>query len=422
MIDPEEAVERLDQRFDELARISRPGPGVTRLAYSVLEREAHALVAGWAANEGASVCGDAAGNTIATYTEGEPCLLIGSHLDTVRHGGRYDGALGVLVALEVAARVRAVSDVPVRVVAFAGEEGARFGKPNLGSALAVGAFDPALLENLRDADGTSLGDAADAVGLHPAECRPWLTNSSVLAFLEPHIEQGRVLEARKLRIGVVDAIAGSVRIEFVIEGRAEHSGTTPMDLRRDALAAASEVVLGAEEAARARRDAVCTVGRIDVCPNSVTTIPGRVAFIADVRATDPDEQRRLAEDVVARFDATCARRRLYGRHGVLSAHDPIVLSVWPRLALAAAARSLQIQYRAMASGAGHDAAIVARVAPTAMLFVPCEGGRSHVPDEAASAEDAVLAAEVCTRALLQLAREAGPRAAAFAPVADKASE
>ena len=392
------SAKRVRERLAELATIGgEGGGGVTRLAYTEAEREAHRRFADWATLEGARCHVDPAGNTVAIFRDGAPYFLIGSHLDTVMHGGRYDGAAGVVAALEAAS---ALSETRhgVRVVAFAAEEGARFGRPTIGSSLAAGVLNDLGLGALRDADGVTPAAAAAEVGLSPTETQPWL-DSDVACFFELHIEQGRQLESGAARIGLVDAIAGSVRLQFELTGRADHSGATPMRMRADALAAASELVLAVEEIARRHRSTVATVGRLQVRPNSVTTIPGHVMLWVDLRDVDPDLQRRAARQVLETAMDITEARGLHMGSRVLSEQPPIVLPAWPRAILYDDCRARNLTYRVLSSGAGHDAAVVARRAPAAMLFIPCVDGVSHSPREQASPEDIALGAEVLCSAL-----------------------
>ena len=385
--------ERVRQRLAELATIGgEAGGGVTRLAYTEAEREAHRLFAGWARGAGAQCDVDPAGNSVAVFRAGTPYYLIGSHLDTVVQGGRYDGAAGVVAALEVAESVGEVRR-GVRAVAFAGEEGARFGRPTLGSSLAAGLLDARGLAKLRDAGGQGLLAAAAEVGLEPAATPPWL-GDDVSCYLELHIEQGRQLEVGAARLGLVDAIAGSVRLQFEITGRADHSGATPMRMRADALAAASELVLAVEDAARRHRSTVGTVGRIQVTPNSITTIPGAVTLWVDLRDVDPDLQRRAARRVLDAAAAIAARRGVRITSDVLSDQPPIALSAWLRASVYEECRAGGVAYRVLSSGAGHDAGVVARRVPAAMVFIPCVEGISHSPREQASPADIALAVDV----------------------------
>ncbi|MDO8210158.1 Zn-dependent hydrolase [Conexibacter sp. CPCC 206217] len=393
-----ELAERIDGRLSRLARIgAQASGGVTRLAYSTLERDAHELFAAWAAEEGWDVEVDAAGNSVAVARPGAPYVLLGSHLDTVSDGGAYDGAAGVVAGLEAARIVAATVACGVRVVAFAAEEGARFGRPTLGSAAAAGLL-PTTARTLADGDGETLAEAAAALGLDPWAARPWL-DERVACFLEVHIEQGRQLEGGAARIGLVDAIAGSVRARLTLSGRADHSGATPMELRADALAAAAEIVLAVEAAGQRYRSTVATVGRLEVDPGSVTTVPGTARLWIDVRDVDPEVQRTTARELLARAEEIARARGILLRSELLSELAPVVLEAWPRALAHEESIRLGLPYRVLSSGAGHDAAIVARRAPSAMLFVPCADGISHSPRERASAADIACAALLAAAAM-----------------------
>ncbi len=398
--------ERLDTRLAALAEISAGGPGVTRPSFGALERDAHAQVAAWAAQDGARAETDPAGNTVLIYGEGEPYLLVGSHLDSVPEGGRYDGTVGVLAGMEAAASVASELELGMRVVIFSAEEGARFGRPCLGSELATGAAPDGLLDGLRDGEGRSAADVAHESGLRPEACPPWLRAPEVAAYLEVHIEQGRVLERERVRLGVVDVIAGAARLEVELGGRPEHSGTTPMDDRLDALTAAAEVVLEVERIGREARHGVATVGRLDVHPNSVTTVPGGVRLVVDVRDVDAGRQDEAAAAVRAAITRIAGARGTPVEIRELASRAPVMLSAWPRLALAQACGEERLPFRVLPSGAGHDAAVVAHTAPSALLFVPTPNGRSHTPDEACRTEDVAVACAVVARALRRLDRDA----------------
>ena len=378
-------------RLDELSSIGKQtGGGITRLAYSAEERAAHERFGQWAGGDGCAVTVDGAGNSIATYNEGTPYFLLGSHLDTVVNGGAYDGTAGVVGGLEAARLLRDLN-FGLRVVAFAGEEGARFGRPTLGSSFAAGLLSTEVAGELRDSDGVALAHAAAELGLDPAGCERWL-GDDVACFFEIHIEQGRQLEAGAARIGLVDTIAGSVRLRFDVEGRADHSGATPMQIRLDALAAASELVLAVESAARRYRSTVATVGRLEVSPNSVTTVPGHVRVWVDVRDVDSEVQRTTANSIFERANEIAETRGVSIHGDVISELAPVVLEAWPRALAHEECERLTMPYRVLASGAGHDAAIVARQAPAMMLFIPCVDGISHSPRELASADDIAAAA------------------------------
>ena len=393
---------RIAADFELLSAIgAEPGGGVSRIPFSQEEREAHNLVSGWMVDLGLTVRTDSFGNTIGTLAGTDPALPaigFGSHLDSVPHGGRFDGAIGVLAALEVI-RMFAESDIKtahsLMVVAFASEEGARFGEPCLGSKAVAGVLQQADMERLRDANGVTLAQAMRALSFDPltlAQAR-WTPNT-LAAFLELHIEQARSLEEGGERIGLVDAIAGNTRIRLVIRGRQDHSGGTPMSQRRDALAAAAEVILAAESIANEprRRATVATVGRLHVFPNSITTIPGDVEFYLDVRDVDSDRQRLTTRDIVSRAEETAARRGLRCEWEVVSDTSPVVLPKWLRDLTTAATDRLDVPHRVTTSGAGHDAGILSRAIPAAMLFVPSRDGLSHCPEEWTSMEDIAIGA------------------------------
>lgn len=398
---------RVEQRLVEMAAIGAdPGGGITRLAYTPVEREAHALFVRWTESLGKRVEVDTAGNTIAVFAEGTPYFLVGSHLDTVAHGGAYDGAAGVVGALEAATLAMEDLRHGLRVVVFAGEEGARFGRPNLGSAAAAGLLSGADYARLRDADGIMLADAAAALGFVPPSVDRWL-DKKIACFFEIHIEQGRQLELAATRIGLVDAIAGAIRVRLEITGRPDHSGATPMEIRSDALAAAGQLILAVEEIARQYRSTVATVGRLEVRPNSITTVPGQVVMWADIRDVDADQQRQAARLLFERAEAVGEARGVSISGEVVSNQAPVVLDAWPRAIVRGECEARRLAYRVMPSGAGHDAAIVARRAPATMLFIPCVDGVSHSPAEKASPDDVALAAELVAAAIRRADRLIG---------------
>lgn len=381
--------DRIWSSLQAVATLTEDGPGVTRLAYTALERKAHDLFAEWMTAAGCTVEIDAAGNTIATRsgrTTG-PAVGTGSHLDSVYAGGRFDGIAGTVAAVEVARLLHdgaAETERPLRFVAFAGEEGARFGQACIGSKLAAGLSSRTELDDRRDRDGISIAEAMRTVGLDPdqAAAGPW-RHGDWEAFVELHVEQGSVLETAKLDVGVVDLISGSTRLELTVTGRPSHTGGTPMPGRADALTAAAEAVLTAEQLALdpRHRGTRATVGRLTVEPGSITTIPGTVVFSLDVRDVDADRQRRAAAEIVGRMRAICLRRGTTLSARLLADTSPVVLPDWVRNEVTAAAHELGLRYRVLTSGASHDAQMINRVTPAAMIFVPSARGLSHVPDE-----------------------------------------
>jgi allantoate deiminase len=402
VLELDSAVEaRIRERLADLGRIgAQPGGGATRLVYTAEERHAHELLARWAEAEGASSQVDPAGNTIVTFREGSPYFLLGSHLDTVVMGGNYDGTVGVVGGLEVARLVKDQMRHGLRVAAFAGEEGARFGQATIGSLLAGGLLSEATLTELQDAAGVSLEQAAQQQGLDPGTTSPWLS-TDVACFFEIHIEQGRRLESEAIRIGLVDAIAGAVRLRFEIQGRADHSGATPMPMRADALTAASEIVLTAERVARKHSSTVATVGRLDASPNNLTTVPEHVRLSMDVRDTDADLQRTATEEILAAVDDIRARRPVRIAIELVAERPPVVLHAWPRAIAHRVCERAGLAYDVLPSGATHDAATAALLAPVLMVFIPCVDGISHSPLEKASVEDVAVAAGIVAETLLE---------------------
>lgn len=405
--------DRLRALLDRFAGLSEPdsGPGVTRLAYTRLEREAHALFAAHMTGLGAAVWTDAAGNTLAELPGTDPAapaVGTGSHLDSVPNGGRFDGIVGVAAAMETARLVttRGIRHRhPLRFVVFAAEEGARFGQACTGSRIAAGLTGADDLPGKRDADGVSLAEAMSGVGLDPARVGDarW-DPAGWAAFVELHIEQGAVLESTRRRVGVVDTISGSTRLRIDLEGRASHSGGTPMHLRADAAAAAAEIVLLVESVAlrAAAWGTRATVGRIDVAPGSMTTIAGGASVWVDVRGLDGDRQRRAATEIVEGATAACARRGVGCTATPLAETPPVPLPAAVRDTLVAACEGLGLEPAVLPSGASHDAQQVNEVTPAGMLFIPSRDGISHDPAEYTDIDDVALGTTALAASLLRL--------------------
>ncbi|NYH46821.1 allantoate amidohydrolase [Xanthomonas arboricola] len=377
-----------------------PG-GLFRAWLSPAHRAAVAQVGEWMRQAGMQVRLDAAANLIGRYEGAHadaPALLIGSHLDSVRDAGRYDGPLGILLGIECVAALHARGrrlPFAIEVIAFGDEEGSRFPASMFCSRAVAGTLDPATLA-VTDAAGTDVASALadwdlDIAHLQHAARAP----GSVLAYLETHIEQGPVLEAEGLPVGIVTAIAAQRRFALRFDGRAGHAGTTTMALRRDALSAAAEALLAIEGIARAGSDhLVATVGKLQVAPGATNVVPGRVDCTLDVRAGD-DATRDAAVLEIERALARISKTR-----NIAIAIDPLqTLAASPcapalmtRLQHAVAAQG--VAPRQLVSGAGHDAMVMAALCPTAMLFVRCAGGISHHPDEHVAPADAELALAV----------------------------
>ncbi|WP_405406176.1 Zn-dependent hydrolase [Paracoccus sp. Ld10] len=365
-----------------------PGRGTTRLTYSPEYRAARNFVAGRMVEAGLQVREDAVGNVFGRLEGARPDLapiLVGSHLDSVPNGGRFDGPAGVVAGIETAFLFRDLGlrpDRPIEVVAMIEEEGTRFGGGLFGSRLLTGQLDPAVLDDLCDDAGVSAAQAMTDYGLDPARAgQAALLPGSVHAFLELHIEQGPVLEAEGQDIAIVDRIVGLAQLRVTVRGQAGHAGTTPMDQRRDALAGAVGILSLLPDLARqVGRQSVLTVGKMEVLPGGANVIPDLVTFTVDLRAPAEEDVLRLIEMVQgavahAQGNGLTAQveRQLYA--------PPTPLSEQIHAALSAQAETLGVSHRVMVSGAGHDAMIMAGFAPTGLIFVPSRGGISHAPEE-----------------------------------------
>ncbi|OJX32469.1 MAG: OHCU decarboxylase [Burkholderiales bacterium 68-12] len=356
---------------------------------------------------------DAVGNVVGRYhpaTPGQKYLLTGSHYDTVRNGGKYDGRLGIFVPMASVRELhRAGRRLPfgIEVVAFAEEEGQRYKATFLGSGALIGDFNPAWLEQ-QDADGITLRQAMQHAGLCVDDI-PALRRDPAryLGFVEVHIEQGPVLSELDMPLGVVTSINGSVRYVGEVIGMASHAGTTPMDRRRDAAAAVAELLLYVERRAAQDGDSVGTVGLLEVPGGSINVVPGRCRFSLDLRAPGNAQRDRLAEDVLAELQSICARRHVHYRleetmRAAAAPSAPAWQQRWER-----AVAALGLPVHRMPSGAGHDAMKLHEVMPQAMLFVRGQNsGISHNPLESTTADDMQLAVDAFTHVLNQLAHEA----------------
>ena len=392
--------EAISGRLAELAALSDEPGRLTRLYLSPAHRRAVDLVSYWMRDAGMSVRLDPLASVVGRYEAqagGTRTLLLGSHIDSVRNAGRFDGPLGVVAAIEVVkAAFKAGKRFPfaIEVVAFGDEEGVRFATTLGGSRALAGTFDQKALDEL-DESAISRREALTAFGCDPsriaAEKRP---PDRMLGYVEVHIEQGPVLEKDGLPLGIVTTIEGVTRAAIDVEGTAGHAGTVPMAMRHDALAAAAEMLLAIEERARRQPNLVATVGQLEVLRSAPNTIPGRVRFTFDLRSPLDAERLKAVDDIKASIAAIAARRgvseRLTTGHQAPAAHCDEKLSAL----LAAAAASSGTSPRRMSSGAGHDAMAFDKIIPFAMLFVRCRGGLSHNPDEYASPADINIAARV----------------------------
>jgi allantoate deiminase len=390
-------------RCRELAAVSEEAGALTRPFATPAMARANALVAGWMEQAGMSTRTDAAGNLVGRLSCPDleaGTLLLGSHLDTVRDAGAYDGPLGVVAAIACVEELRArdiTLPFAVDVYGFADEEGLRYGTAYLGSRAVAGTFDPELFA-LADADGIHLRDALTAFGGDPVGIES-AARPDAIGYLEVHIEQGPALERAGRPLGVVTAIAGQSRAHVVFTGEAGHAGTGPMAARRDAACALAEFVLAVEQAGRAEPGLVATVGRLTAAPGAPNAIAGEATASLDVRHPDDAVRTAATTALLERATAIGAARDV----AVLwePRMDAPAVAMDPRLvaALAEAAAGAPL----LPSGAGHDAVALAAAMPVGMLFVRCAGGVSHAPAESVDPADAEAAVEALLGAVCALA-------------------
>lgn len=401
------------ERCGILATCSEESGCLTRPSLTNAMRHADELVAQWMQAAGLSVQQDIVGNLFGRYEANRPeakTLLLGSHLDSVRNAGKYDGPLGVLVALACVERLQQrLERLPfaIEIPAFTGEEGLRFYCAYLGSKVATGTLDLQALY-LTDSNAVSVEQAIrtynselDSISL-PA---PRWQSTDLLGYYEVHIEQGPVLETRDLPVGVVSAIAGQSRIVLNFIGEAGHAGTVPMLLRRDALCAASEFILAVEHLARDTPDLVATVGQINAQPGAANVIPGQVRLSLDVRHQDNTTRVRACQLLHVQAEQICARRQVTLNWQLVQEHPGIACNSFLAQQFAQAVEQQGYPVLSLSSGAGHDAVIMSTLTDVAMLFVRCKGGISHNPAESVTIEDVQAAIETLEGALRLLSQQ-----------------
>ncbi|HWF19335.1 MAG TPA: allantoate amidohydrolase [Verrucomicrobiae bacterium] len=388
------------ERIEALARISEEPGQLTRTFCSTAMRQANELVAGWMREAGMDVTQDAIGNVIGRYPardEHAKSFILGSHLDTVRDAGKFDGPLGVLTAIACVKHLHEQKihlPFALEVVGFADEEGVRYQMTYLGSKALVGKLNERDLQRA-DANGILMGEAIRSFGGNPDQLKSARRDADrLLGYAEVHIEQGPVLEEKKQPVGVVSAIAGQTRIKAIFTGKAGHAGTTPMALRHDALAAAAQFIIAVESFAKGQPGLVATVGQIEAKPGASNVIPGEVTLSVDVRHADNGQRHEAcaklkdaAHQVGEKRGVTVSWEVVHETSSVKCSHELTAL-------LAKAACEHVKEVVELPSGAGHDAAVMADIAPIAMLFVRCKGGISHHPDESVMTEDLAVAIAV----------------------------
>ncbi|WP_448570311.1 allantoate amidohydrolase [Trichothermofontia sp.] len=396
--------ERLAQSVEQLAAIGQlPGGGVRRIAYTPEDLQARAQVQAWMAAAGMDVRTDAAGNLIGTYPGTNPdlpLLMTGSHIDTVPTGGRYDGAFGVLAALEA---VRTLAEQPLRlrhslaVVVFTDEEGSMIGSKAIAGSVVP---DPAYY---RRSDGEDIRTCLQRIGGNWDEiAQAYLPPGRIAAFVELHVEQGPVLESQGQQIGIVEGIVGQRRYQIQITGRANHAGTTPMDLRQDALVAAAQVVLAVQAIGQTPGQQVATVGMLHVFPNAANVIPGQVDLSVDLRDLANAHLDQLVAQLEQQLTTIAVQTQTQIHLTPCLKNDPALAHPAIQRAIAQSCEALTLSYTYLPSRASHDAQEIARIAPMGMIFVPSVAGLSHAEAEYTTPEQCTAGANVLLQTLLRL--------------------
>jgi N-carbamoyl-L-amino-acid hydrolase len=403
--------QRLESEIDELAQITEAEPPVvTRIVFSPADLRARAWLAAKCKDTGLAVRTDAIGNTFARWqgsNPSAPSVGTGSHIDAIPNAGKYDGVVGVLGALEAIRSLQRADFRPthsIELLIFTSEEPTRFGVGCLGSRLLSGALTPESAAQLTDHNDDDLETVRRAAGFHGDLTSVQLRANHYKAFVELHIEQGPILEQKRIPLGIVQKIAAPASAKILIEGSGGHAGGVLMPDRKDALCAASELVLAVESAARAANapDTVATVGICEVFPGAVNSIPSRVRLSLDVRDTDLARRDSVMQEIAQASDAIASKRQVSIRTDLLNADAPADCSPVVTEALADSCRAHNFAFFPIISRAYHDSLFLSRIAPTAMLFIPCRHGYSHRPDEYASPEDIARGALILAGTLARL--------------------
>jgi len=402
---------KIFEYIDALAEISEHPDHLTRCSLTREHKRANNLVESWMQAAGMTTHTDAIGNIIGRYASqadccstdndstphDSPALLLGSHLDTVRNGGRFDGMLGVVVPLAcISALYERGVRLPyaVEIIGFCDEEGVRFPSTLLGSRALAGTLESQTLLQ-QDDDGISIADALHDFGLNHENIQSaQRTPADYLGFVEIHIEQGPVLESMNIPVGVVSAISGAARYKVTVTGHAGHAGTVPMPLRQDALTGAAECLLEIEKACHKQQELVATVGQIRASPGATNVIPGEVEFSIDIRSSDNHIRQAAERSIIDSFEQIGNRRKLEIKSDKTYEASSVDCDSWLTNQLAKTIEACGYPIQTLPSGAGHDAMALANLTRIAMLFVRCKGGVSHHPDESITVQDAQAVANV----------------------------
>ena len=397
--------EEIVARIDALAAISETSDAITRIFLTPQHRAAAEILMAWMREAGMTAHLDAIGNVCGRYegtAAGGPCLMLGSHYDTVRDAGRWDGPLGVVTAIACVADLNRRGQrqmFAIEIVAFADEEGVRFASTLLGSRAVAGTLNERIF-NAKDADGITMHEAMAQFGLDVSHVgRAARVRGEILGYLELHIEQGPVLEAENLPVGVVTAVAGATRLAISLKGFAGHAGTVPMALRRDALVGAAECIMAIETFCKGDEGLVGTVGYITALPGATNVIPGHTSFTIDVRSASDANRKLAVTDIVRQIEAIARRRNLDLQADVTHENRTVPCAPWLSAQVSDAIAGEGHRVFALPSGAGHDGMAMIDITDIAMIFVRCRGGISHNPAEHATLADVDAAARVMLRVI-----------------------
>ncbi len=409
---------RLMRDLNAIGRIGIGDHGsVTRLVFSIKELRSRQVLIHLMRQAGLKIHVDAIGNIFGRLDGADPkapALLAGSHLDTVIHGGKYDGPVGVIGALEAVRTIREnkiTLRAPLEVVCFIGEESSRFGFSTLGSSLVAGEVHPKDLTNAVDAQGTKLADVLSSLGISPRNLSRLARDpKSMKAYLELHIEQGPILEAKAKRIGLVTSIAAPSRFKVIFTGQADHSGTTPMEMRKDALVAAAQLIEHVEKICRKfssmeKGRVVGTVGAMKIEPGVINAVPGRAELSIDIRSTSAQAKDKVARLVKQRGAAIARDRGIAIEVLNIRAEEPVPLDKRLLRITRQLCDEKAIDYEIMPSGAGHDAMQMAKITPAGMIFIPSRRGISHNPLEWTDPDDIALGAQLLMETMIRVGNE-----------------
>ncbi|BBB92819.1 putative hydrolase [Methylomusa anaerophila] len=401
--------------INELALLSEGRNGICRLAFSEADLKARQYMMNIMKESGFAVRLDPIGNIIARYEsgtveEGAPAVVTGSHLDTVPEGGKYDGVLGVAVAWSAVQRLKEKQlplSHPVEVVVFAAEESSRFNFATMGSKAMAGMANIHAWSKAKDQNGISFSDALTTAGLTLSDV-PGATRSKkdIKAFVELHIEQGRILEQEHCVIGIVESIAAPTRLKITVEGTAAHAGTTPIEDRQDALVSAAMIILAVRNIAaeQSYEGTVATVGAIKASPGVINVIPGKVEMWVDIRGTRQENVIEVLQEIKDAISTIADDQDTPVSIEVISSEKPAQMDEGINELVKAVCRDLNIPYTRVDSRAGHDAMNMAHIAPTALIFLPCHEGISHNPEEFVATEHISIGIDVLTETIYRIAK------------------